>query len=77
MAQNELRYLEPSHPLYPSSAAVALILDENGRYLMQLRDDIPSFFSPITGVALAEQLTIQRYSKMPLFENYLKNSLYR
>jgi len=46
MVPKRLRYLEPTQPLHPSSAAVALIIDEDGRYLVQLRDDIPSIFFP-------------------------------
>jgi len=46
MPAKELQYLEPSQSLSPSSAAVALIIDEDGRYLVQLRDDMPSIFFP-------------------------------
>lgn len=41
-----LRYLEPSGRLRPSNAAVALIVDEAGRYLVQLRDPKPTIFFP-------------------------------
>lgn len=41
-----LRYLEPSGPLHPADAAVALIVDEAGRYLVQLRDPEPTIFFP-------------------------------
>lgn len=39
-------YLKPAGPLQPGNAAVALITDEHGRYLMQLRDDKPTIFYP-------------------------------
>ncbi len=41
-----LSYLEPVGPLSPAPAAVALLVDEQRRYLMQLRDDIPTIFFP-------------------------------
>lgn len=41
-----LRYLEPHGPLKPADAAVALIVDAAGRYLMQLRDPKPTIFFP-------------------------------
>ena len=41
-----LRYLEPHGRLKPANAAVALIVDEMGRYLMQLRDAKPTIFFP-------------------------------
>ena len=41
-----LRYLEPVGSLAPAPAAVALITDEQGRYLVQLRDDKPTIFFP-------------------------------
>jgi ABC-2 type transport system ATP-binding protein len=40
------RYLEPQGPLKPTNAAVALIVDEQGRYLMQLRDAKRTIFFP-------------------------------
>jgi 8-oxo-dGTP pyrophosphatase MutT (NUDIX family) len=40
------RYLEPQGPLKPQNAAVALIVDEHGRYLVQLRDAKPTIFFP-------------------------------
>src|SRR6476620_6979367 len=40
------RYLEPKGPLKPANAAVALIVDEDGRYLVQLRDSKPTIFFP-------------------------------
>jgi 8-oxo-dGTP pyrophosphatase MutT (NUDIX family) len=40
------RYLEPFGPLKPANAAVALIVDEAGRYLVQLRDAKPTIFFP-------------------------------
>jgi 8-oxo-dGTP diphosphatase len=40
------RYLEPQGPLKPTNAAVALIIDERGRYLVQLRDAKPTIFFP-------------------------------
>ena len=40
------RYLEPQGPLKPANAAVALIIDEQGRYLVQLRDAKPDNFFP-------------------------------
>ncbi len=41
-----LRYLEPVGSLSPAPAAVTLITDEQGRYLVQLRDDKPTIFFP-------------------------------
>ena len=40
------RYLEPQGLLKPANAAVALIIDEQGRYLVQLRDAKPTIFFP-------------------------------
>ena len=40
------RYLEPQGRLKPANAAVALIVDELGRYLVQLRDSTPTIFFP-------------------------------
>jgi 8-oxo-dGTP diphosphatase len=40
------RYLEPQGRLKAANAAVALIVDETGRYLMQLRDSKPTIFFP-------------------------------
>ena len=40
------RYLEPQGSLQPANAAVALIIDEMGRYLVQLRDPKPTIFFP-------------------------------
>jgi 8-oxo-dGTP pyrophosphatase MutT (NUDIX family) len=40
------RYLEPQGRLKPANAAVALIIDEAGRYLVQLRDSKPTIFFP-------------------------------
>lgn len=40
------RYLEPQCDLKPANAAVALIVDESGRYLVQLRDAKPTIFFP-------------------------------
>jgi 8-oxo-dGTP pyrophosphatase MutT (NUDIX family) len=45
-AGQRLRYLEPHGPLKPANAAVALIVDEAGRYLVQLRDSKPTIFFP-------------------------------
>jgi len=39
-------YLKPAGPLEPANAAVALIVDERDRYLVQLRDPIPTIFFP-------------------------------
>ncbi len=39
-------YLQPKGELRPSNAAVAIIVDEYGRYLMQLRDARPDIFFP-------------------------------
>jgi 8-oxo-dGTP diphosphatase len=39
-------YLEPQGRLRPSDAAVALIVDAGGRYLVQLRDAKPTIFFP-------------------------------
>jgi 8-oxo-dGTP pyrophosphatase MutT (NUDIX family) len=40
------RYLQPQGPLKPANAAVGLIVDEYGRYLVQLRDAKPTIFFP-------------------------------
>jgi 8-oxo-dGTP pyrophosphatase MutT (NUDIX family) len=40
------RYLEPQGRLKPANAAVALIVDEAGCYLVQLRDPKPTIFFP-------------------------------
>src|SRR5580700_4139266 len=40
------RYLEPQGRLRPANAAVALIVDELGRYLVQPRDSKPTIFFP-------------------------------
>ena len=39
-------YLKPAGKLAPADAAVVLITDERGRYLMQLRDAKPTIFFP-------------------------------
>jgi 8-oxo-dGTP diphosphatase len=39
-------YLMPSGPLTAADAAAALIVDEHGRYLVQLRDAKPTIFFP-------------------------------
>lgn len=41
-----LRYLEPQGLLKPSDAVVAIIIDDAGRYLVQLRDAKPTIFFP-------------------------------
>jgi 8-oxo-dGTP pyrophosphatase MutT (NUDIX family) len=43
---HSLRYLEPVGPLKPADAVVAIIIDEFGRYLVQLRDSKPTIFFP-------------------------------
>lgn len=45
-ASGDWPYLKPSGKLSPADAAVALITDERGRYLMQLRDATPTIFFP-------------------------------
>jgi 8-oxo-dGTP pyrophosphatase MutT (NUDIX family) len=45
-AGQRLRYLEPQGRLQAANAAVALIVDEQGRYLVQLRDAKPTIFFP-------------------------------
>jgi len=45
-AEPDRPYLKPSGPLQPANAAVALIVDDQGRYLVQLRDPIPTIFFP-------------------------------
>jgi 8-oxo-dGTP pyrophosphatase MutT (NUDIX family) len=45
-AAGDWPYLKPSGRLKPADAAVALIIDERGRYLMQLRDAKPTIFFP-------------------------------
>jgi 8-oxo-dGTP pyrophosphatase MutT (NUDIX family) len=39
-------FLTDSHPLHGEDAVAAIITVEDGRYLMQLRDDIPRIFYP-------------------------------
>jgi 8-oxo-dGTP pyrophosphatase MutT (NUDIX family) len=39
-------YLKPQGSLKPANAAVALVVDETGRYLVQLRDAKPTIFFP-------------------------------
>jgi len=39
-------FLADSHPLLGEDAVAAIITVEDGRYLMQLRDDIPHIFYP-------------------------------
>jgi 8-oxo-dGTP pyrophosphatase MutT (NUDIX family) len=39
-------FLTDTHALHGDDAVAAIITDENGRYLMQLRDDIPRIFYP-------------------------------
>src|ERR1700739_1165424 len=41
-----LRYLEPQGRIQPANAAVALIVDAHGHYLVQLRDSKPTIFFP-------------------------------
>lgn len=41
-----LRYLEPRGLLKPADAVVVIIIDESGRYFMQLRDPKPPIFFP-------------------------------
>jgi 8-oxo-dGTP diphosphatase len=41
-----LRYLEPNGSLKPADAAVAIIIDDSGRYFVQLRDSKPTIFFP-------------------------------
>lgn len=45
-ADRSLPYLRPLGRLEPANAAVALIVDEDGRYLVQLRDAKPTIFFP-------------------------------
>jgi 8-oxo-dGTP pyrophosphatase MutT (NUDIX family) len=45
-AGRSFRYLEPQGPLKPANAAVALIVDQESRYLVQLRDAKPTIFFP-------------------------------
>jgi 8-oxo-dGTP pyrophosphatase MutT (NUDIX family) len=45
-ANRPSRYLGPQGRLKPANAAVALILDEQARYLVQLRDSKPTIFFP-------------------------------
>jgi 8-oxo-dGTP pyrophosphatase MutT (NUDIX family) len=42
----EAGYLKPQGSLKPANAAVALIVDEVGQYLVQLRDAKPTIFFP-------------------------------
>jgi 8-oxo-dGTP pyrophosphatase MutT (NUDIX family) len=39
-------FFSASEPLHPSDAAVAILILEDGRYIMQLRDNIPNIFYP-------------------------------
>ena len=39
-------FLTDNHPLRGEDAVAAIITVEDGRYLMQLRDDIPGIFYP-------------------------------
>ena len=39
-------FLTDQHPLQGDDAVAAIITVEDGRYLMQLRDDIPRIFYP-------------------------------
>jgi hypothetical protein len=39
-------FLTDTEPLRGENAVAAIITDERGRYLMQLRDDIPGIFYP-------------------------------
>jgi 8-oxo-dGTP pyrophosphatase MutT (NUDIX family) len=41
-----VHFLTDTHPLHGDHAVAALITVEDGRYLMQLRDDIPRIFYP-------------------------------
>jgi 8-oxo-dGTP pyrophosphatase MutT (NUDIX family) len=41
-----VHFLSDTSPLKSDNAAAALIVVEDGRYLMQLRDDIPGIFYP-------------------------------
>lgn len=41
-----VHFLTDSHPLRGDDAVAAIITVEDGRYLMQLRDDIPRIFYP-------------------------------
>lgn len=41
-----LNFLTDRHPLHGEDAVAAIITVEDGRYLMQLRDDIPGIFYP-------------------------------
>jgi 8-oxo-dGTP pyrophosphatase MutT (NUDIX family) len=41
-----LRYLEPAGPLKPADAVAAIIIDDAGKYLVQLRDAKPTIFFP-------------------------------
>jgi 8-oxo-dGTP pyrophosphatase MutT (NUDIX family) len=44
--ERTLRYLEPLGSLAPADAVVALIIDESGKYLVQLRDSKPTIYFP-------------------------------
>ena len=46
MVDGEAHLGPPSTGLRPADAAVGIIVDEEGRYLVQLRDDIPTIFFP-------------------------------
>jgi 8-oxo-dGTP pyrophosphatase MutT (NUDIX family) len=41
-----IHFLTDRHPLHGEDAVAAIITVEDGRYLMQLRDDIPGIFYP-------------------------------
>lgn len=38
--------MEPEPPLHIGNAAAAILVDEAGRYLLQLRDDLPEIWYP-------------------------------
>ncbi|MGO9397862.1 MAG: hypothetical protein ACLP19_08475 [Xanthobacteraceae bacterium] len=59
-ADGSFRYLEPQGSLKPANAAVALIVDEEGRYLVQLRDAKPTIFFPDHWAASAARSSLGR-----------------
>jgi 8-oxo-dGTP pyrophosphatase MutT (NUDIX family) len=46
IAMVPVHFLTDTHPLRGEDAVAAIIVTEDGRYLMQLRDDIPRIFYP-------------------------------
>jgi 8-oxo-dGTP pyrophosphatase MutT (NUDIX family) len=67
-----VHFLSDPHRLRPDNAAAAIIVGEDGRYLLQLRDDIPGIFYPghwsCFGGAVAENETALQALRRELAE---------